>query len=47
VVRGERRLFLVEFIPHGHGLRRYLTRAVRRPCRWSNLEDLVGGAVAR
>jgi len=46
-VRGERRLFLVEFTSHGHGLRRYLTRAIRRTCRWSNLEDLVGCAIAR
>jgi hypothetical protein len=47
IVRGERRLFLVEFTPHGHGLRRQLTQAVRRSCRWSILEELVGGAVAR
>jgi hypothetical protein len=46
-VRGERRLFLVGLTPHGHGLRQYLTRAVRRPFRWSNLEDLVGETVAR
>lgn len=47
VIRGEHRLFLVEFTPHGHGLRRCLTRAVRRPFRWATLEDLIGGAVAR
>jgi hypothetical protein len=47
IVRGERRLFLVEFTSHGHGLRRYLTHGIRRTYRWSILEDLVGGAVAR
>lgn len=45
VVRDERRLFLVEFTPHGHGLRRYLTRAIRRSFRWSNLEEVVGSAI--
>jgi hypothetical protein len=47
IVRGERRLFLVEFTSQGHGLRRYLTQAVRRSCRWSILEEFVGGAIAR
>jgi hypothetical protein len=46
-VRGERRLFLVEFTSHGYGLRRYLTRAIRRPSRWAILEELLGCDVAR
>ena len=45
IVHGNRRLFIVEFTPHGHGLRRYLTRAVRRPLPWFNLEELVGGTI--
>jgi 8-oxo-dGTP pyrophosphatase MutT (NUDIX family) len=31
IVRGERRLFLVEFTAHSHGLRRYLTVRRRTP----------------
>jgi hypothetical protein len=46
-VRGERRLFLVEFTSPGHGLRRCLTRAIRRPFQWALLEELLGSHVAR
>jgi hypothetical protein len=45
LMRGQRRLFLVEFTPHGYGLRQYLTRAVRRSFRWSSFEELVGSAI--
>lgn len=45
IVHGNRKLFIVEFTPHGHGLRRYLTRAVRRPLPWFNIEELVGSSI--
>jgi hypothetical protein len=46
-VCGERVLFAVAFTFVGYGLRRYLTHAVRRPSRWSELELMVGAAIDR
>jgi hypothetical protein len=42
MVCGEQLLFVVEFTSIGYGLRRYLTHPDRRPCRWLELEFLVG-----
>jgi hypothetical protein len=47
MVYGDHALFAVEFTSIGHGLRRYLTHAVRRASRWSELEFMVGTAIDR
>jgi len=47
MVCGEHVLFAVDFTAIGYGLRRYLTQAVRRPCRWFELEFMVGTGIDR